>query len=259
MVQATLGVQMFTLREFTQDEKSLDECLKKVSDIGYRSVQVSAFGADVAPERTAELCEKYGLAIGGTHVSWDRFRQDIDAVIAEHKLWGCQHTAIGMIPPAEYLSLEGMNRFLEEAAPVTKALGDAGISFSYHNHSHEFLQFDGKPWLAHLYERASEINLKMELDTHWIVAGGGDPAAWVDRCGDDMPLLHLKDFRVNEEFKRRFAPVGDGNMNWSAILAAAAKHPIEYYFIEQDNCYGEDPFACLERSFNYLHNEHGLD
>jgi sugar phosphate isomerase/epimerase len=72
-----------------------------------------------------------------------------------------------------------------------------------------------------------------------------------------MSLLHLKDFVMNAEFKRNFAAVGDGNMNWSAILDAAQQYPINYYFIEQDSCYGEDEFACLERSFRFL-SQQGL-
>ena len=63
---------------------------------------------------------------------------------------------------------------------------------------------------------------------------------------------------MNEEFKRRFAPVGDGNMNWPAILNAAGQYSIDYYFVEQDACYGEDEFDCLTRSYNYL-SEYGLN
>jgi len=101
-----------------------------------------------------------------------------------------------------------------------------------------------------------KIPILMELDNHWIVAGDGDPVPWIHLCGDRMPLLHLKDFSVNGEFRPNFAAIGEGNMNWSAILQAAEQHPIDYYFIEQDNCYGEDEFACLER--NYL-NRQGLN
>ncbi|MCB1693976.1 MAG: sugar phosphate isomerase/epimerase, partial [Pseudomonadales bacterium] len=99
---------------------------------------------------------------------------------------------------------------------------------------------------------ASEPMLKAELDTHWIVAGGGDPAQWIAQYGHRMPLLHLKDFALNEDFQRVFAPVGAGNMNWPAILEAAARHDIAYYFVEQDNCYGADEFDCLRRSFDFL-------
>ena len=64
----------------------------------------------------------------------------------------------------------------------------------------------------------------------------------------------LKDFKINEEYKRRFAAIGDGNMNWKAILDTAARYPIEYYFVEQDSCYGADEFDCLRRSYDFLHD-----
>lgn len=248
---AQLGVQMFTLRRFTQTPEDLDRALKKVRDIGYKSIQVSAFG-NVSPEQTAELCARYDLTIGGTHVPWPRFLEDLDTVISEHELWQCRHTAVGMIPPAEYLSLAGLLRFQDELQPIAQSLNAHGMTFSYHHHAHEFLHFDGKPWIRHLLESIPAAELKMELDTHWVVAGGADPVALIHECGSRMPLLHLKDFVVNHEYKRNFAPIGDGNMNWPAILEAASQYDIDYYFIEQDNCYGEDEFACLERSYDFL-------
>jgi len=247
----TLGVQMYTLRKYCQDADGLDDALRRVREIGYRSVQVSGIGP-IPAGQVADLCARHELEIGGTHVAWERFLNDLDTVIVEHRLWNCRHAAIGMIPPADYLSLEGLDRFLAELAPVAERLAEHGIDFSYHNHAHEFLHFEGRPWLAHLLERAPAELLKVELDTHWVAAGGGDPAAWITACSGRMPLLHLKDFKVNGEFKRIFAPVGDGNLNWPAILAAAAAQPIDYYFVEQDTCYGEDEFACLRRSYEFL-------
>ena len=246
-----LGVQMYTLRKYTQTIDDLRMALQRISQIGYRSIQVSAFG-DIDPQMVADLCAANGLRIGGTHVAWDRFRFDLDNVIAEHKLWNCRHAAVGAIPPKTYLSMAGLDQFIDEVTPIARQLGEHGIDFSYHNHAHEFLHFDGKPWLAHLYDTAPDDLLKAELDTHWIVAGGGDPAAWIEKCGHRMPLLHLKDFTVNSDIHRIFAPIGKGNMNWPAILEAAAKHPVEYYFVEQDNCYGEDEFTCLAQSFETL-------
>ena len=35
-------------------------------------------------------------------------------------------------------------------------------------------------------------------------------------------------------------------------LAAAEAAGVQYMLVEQDDCYGEDPFACLARSYTYL-------
>ena len=55
-----------------------------------------------------------------------------------------------------------------------------------------------------------------------------------------------------EDQKVRFAPIGEGNLNWEAIFAAVRECDVDYAFVEQDNCYGEDPFDCLERSLKFI-------
>lgn len=45
-----IGAQGFTIRDFTKDEAGIAVSLKRLHDIGYRALQVSAFGP-IAPER----------------------------------------------------------------------------------------------------------------------------------------------------------------------------------------------------------------
>jgi len=247
----TLGVQMFTLRRFTQKEATLAPALARIAEIGYSAIQVSAFGP--IPIKTVRRhCDSVGLKVTATHTPWQRLLEETPTVIQEHESLDCRHTAVGMIPPADYLSLAGLAQFLREAEGVARALSDAGITFSYHHHNHEFRWFEGKPWLEHLRLQAPALGIGIELDTHWVVAGGGDPADWIDRVGDNMPLLHLKDFVINDQNRRAFAAIGQGNLNWTEILSAAARWPIEHYFVEQDDCYGEDEFLCLQQSYDFL-------
>ena len=41
-------------------------------------------------------------------------------------------------------------------------------------------------------------------------------------------------------------------MNFPAVFYAAEQSGVEYMLVEQDDCYGEDPFECLSRSYEYL-------
>jgi sugar phosphate isomerase/epimerase len=194
-------------------------------------------------------------------MSWNRFRQDLDGVISDHKTWNCRHAAIGGLPK-EYYSRKGIDRFLEELVPVAQALASEGIDFSYHNHSHELVRFtdsDGisRTWLEMLFEQASPENLKAEIDTYWIQHGGGDPVDWVRRLSGREPLLHLKDMAITPDREQRFAPIGDGNLSWPAIISAAREGGVVWYLIELDDCYGEDPFEALARSYRFL-NRFGL-
>lgn len=67
-----------------------------------------------------------------------------------------------------------------------------------------------------------------------------------------MDCIHLKDMELLPDGKKRFAPVGCGVMDFDAILAAAEKAGTKYAFVEQDDCFGEDPFDCLKKSYDFL-------
>ena len=249
-MKPTIGAQLFTVREYTKTLPDIAATLKKVRDIGYTAVQVSAFGAVDKDELTKVLNDS-GLTIAATHVGWQRFLADIDGIIAEHKAWGCRHPAVGSLP-GEYFSEDGLRKFLDELPPVAEKLAAEGMDFSYHNHYHELARHGDRTWLDMLYDMSSPTHLKAEIDTYWIQAGGGDPAEWVRKCAGREPLLHLKDMCVTPDREVRMAEIGEGNLNWPAILGASEDGDVEFALVEQDYCYGRDPFECLEISYRNL-------
>lgn len=251
-----LGAQLFTCRELCRDADGLERTLDAIAEIGYPCVQVSGIGP-IPPEHVADILRRSGLECAGTHMGWDAFLNDLDRVIDTHRMWGCRHAAIGALPP-QYRTAEGLERFLEELPPVAEGLAAADIDFSYHNHDFEFFRLEpgpaGATWLGALYDRTRPEHLKAELDVYWVQAGGGDPAAWIERLGPRQPLLHLKDMLIRLDAdaeggrERRFAEIGEGNLNWPAILEAARRVGVEYALVEQDNCYECTPIESLRIS-----------
>ncbi len=245
-----IGAQLYTLRDFCKTIPDIAQSLKKVAAIGYPAVQISGFGP-VDPKEVAKVLKDTGLHCCSTHVGWPRFLKELDAVIEEHRMWNCPRPAIGGLPK-EYFSLDGLKRFLDELPPIAAKLAAAGMDFSYHNHNHELIRYGEKTWLAMLYEQASPKILKAEIDTYWITAGGGDPAAWIRRLFGRQPLLHLKDMAMGPDRQPRFAEIGEGNLNWPSILQAARESGVQYLLVEQDLCYDRDPFDSLAISFRNL-------
>ncbi|MEA3345988.1 MAG: sugar phosphate isomerase/epimerase [Chloroflexota bacterium] len=254
MPKHVVGAQMYTVRESLQTPSDVVESLKKVADIGYTAIQDGFASMD--PKEVAKVVQDCGLRIVSTHVRWDRCLSELDDVIAEYKLWDCDHLVIPMLP-REYYSVDGLKRFLDELAPIAERLAAEGIDLSYHNHNHELARYGQETWLEMLYEQADPKMLKAELDTYWIQAGGGDPASWIRKCAGREPLLHLKDMIVTPGREQRFAEIGEGNLNWPAILKAAAEGGVEWYLVEQDQCYDRDPFESLAISYRNL-KEMGL-
>jgi len=250
MSKPVVGAQLYTLREYAKTIEGVRDTLKKVADIGYTTVQISGFGP-VDPAEVAEALKATGLTAASSHVGWDRCQGDLDALIAEHQLWDCKHPAIGGLP-TEYHSSEGVKRFAAEIVPIAKRLAEEGMDFSYHNHSQELAHYDGKPWLAALYDTIDGEYLKAEIDTYWITAGGGDPAAWIRRYPGRQPVVHFKDMVVLGDRTQRFAEIGEGNLNWPEITKACEESGVEFFLVEQDTCYDRDPFESLAISYRNL-------
>lgn len=252
MSDTKIAAQLFTLRDFTQTPDDITTTLPKVKALGYDAVQLSALGP-IEPERLKELLDKSDLTVAATHQSYERIRDDADAVIAEHKLWGCEHVAIGGMP-FEYRHAEGYLQFASELTSTVKPLVDAGLVFSYHNHSFELERLPsrgGRTILETIFSESDPAVVTAEIDTYWIQNGGGDPAAWIRKYAGRVPLLHLKDRAVYDNVPT-FAEVGEGNLNWPEIIQAGLDAGTRWFIVEQDRC-RRDPFESLKISLNNLH------
>jgi len=256
MTASKLAAQLYTVREFTQTAKDMAESLKKIKAIGYPAVQTSAHGKDITDAEVKAMVEDNGLVICNTHVSTDTLWNDIDAIIEQHKLWNCKHVAIGVMPKEFREEGEaGFRRFAQEASKIGERLHAAGLTFSYHNHSFELVRFGKRTGLDIIYDESDPRYLQAEIDTYWIQHGGADPAAWVRKMNNRMPAVHLKDMAVlaNETSRgdQMMAEIGEGNLNWPAILQACKDIGVEWYIVEQDTCQ-RDPFESLKISYNNL-------
>jgi len=245
---SVLAAQLYTLRNFTKTPADIAATLKKVREIGYQAVQLSALGP-IPPEELKKLLDANGLTVAATHASFEKMRDDPRSVIAEHKVIGCEHTAIGGLPQ-DYRNAAGYPRFAKEASVVAKRLKEGGLTWGYHNHSFELEKFDGRTGLDILYAESDPSVFTAEIDTYWIQHGGGDPAAWIRSLKDRIPLVHLKDMVVKDNTPI-MAEVGEGNLNWPEILKACKEAGVKWYIVEQDTCQ-RDPFESLAISLKNL-------
>jgi len=244
-----IGAQFFTVRAFTKTLDDLALSLRKVADIGYKTVQLSAT-CPFDPQWMKEQLDANGLKCVVTHVRDTRLVDDTAAVAAEHEVYGCQNVGLGIyrFRPEEG---ETVDKFLETYGPVAKTLKENGKYFMYHNHAHEFRKENGRLILDQLMERMPADEMGFILDTYWVQRGGGDPAWWLEKMAGRIPCIHLKDYAYDQVM----AVVGEGNINFQRVFEKAEAGGTEYMLVEQDNCNGEDPFECLRRSYEYLKAE----
>jgi sugar phosphate isomerase/epimerase len=248
--KAQIAAQLYTVRDFCKTAEELEATLNKIKKLGYSAVQVSGIGP-ISPEIVKEITERIGLTICATHISYDRLVNDLEAVIQEHLSWSCKYVGIGSLPDSYRTSKAGYITFAEEFNEISKKLEDAGLQFIYHNHHFEFTKFDGISGMDLLHQTALP-SFGFELDLYWVQAGGANPVDWINKVSGRMQVVHLKDMAIVEN-KQVFAEIGEGNLNWPAILQACRESGVEWYVVEQDTCL-RDPFESLAISFNYLQN-----
>jgi len=250
MSHPKLAAQLYTVRDYTKTAEDFRASMEKVAAIGYTAVQVSGIGP-IPHEIVKAITDEFGLTICITHVGFDYLQNDTTAAIAQHKLWNCRNVAVGSMPgPYREGGLESFKRFAKDATEVGKKLADAGLTFSYHNHSFEFVRFGDRTGLDVIYEESDPRYLQAEIDTYWVQHGGGDSIAWIKKMAGRMPVIHFKDMVIHEG-QQTMAEIGEGNLNWPGIIEACEEAGVEWYAIEQDRCL-RNPFESLKISYDNL-------
>ena len=244
-----IGAQFYTVREQCQTLEDFALTLRKVADIGYKTVQISGTCPYDAAWLKAQL-EANDLRCVLTHIPVPRLVGETQQVIADHVTFDCPYIGLGWYPFNEDKPEEGYAHFMRTFLPVAEEIRAGGKYFMYHNHDHEFKQGPNSKQII-LEKLAQDIpaeQMGFTLDTFWVQAGGGDPAQWITDLSGRVPVIHLKDYA----YGRKMAVVGEGNINFDRVFGTAEKAGTQYLLVEQDDCNGEDPIECLRRSYEYL-------
>ncbi len=247
----TLAAQMYTLRDFTSTPEALDETLGRVAQIGYPAVQLSAIGAWdkglIDPAGIRAVLDKHGLRCCATHRPLKRLLENTAEEIAIHQTLGCDYVAVGSIAGDYGMEPDSYRRFLADSAAAVAQFKGVGIRFGFHNHALEFRR-GGRD---HYDLLMADPDLMLEIDVYWLAVAGLDPAALLRRAAGKIPAVHLKDLEVFGWEAPTYAPVGEGNLDWEAILEACRSGGTEWLIVEQDTC-RRDAFDCLQSSFDFL-------
>ncbi len=238
-----LGAQLYTVREFTKTLDGFSETLKKIAAIGYTEIQVSGT-CQYESEWLNEELSKNSLSCVITHYKPDLICENPTAALKFHRGFGCNRIGIGHFN----LDQSPVEELIEKYISAAKEIKAAGGRLYYHNHAFEFKKVNGKRNMDVILESFTPEELGIIMDTYWVQRAGGDPIEWLYRLKGRVDCVHFKDMGYGD----RMEVVGEGNMNFTGILKACNEVGVEHILVEQDNCNGEDPFDCLQRSYSYL-------
>ena len=223
-----IGMQLYTLREYCKTPSDIAKTLKKVSDIGYRVVQISGIG-EIDLKELKKILDDNNLYACSFHAGYDDLIKNTEKIIENHLFLGAK------IPVCPWLPIEprnenGYKTACEEFNRIGGKMKKAGLTLAYHNHGIEFEKYGEKTGLEIIFSETKSENLSSEIDTYWVQYGGGDPAYWIEKI-KRVPLIHFKDMGIKDN-KQVMVPIGQGNLNWKAIIEACNKVGTKYAIVE---------------------------
>ena len=249
-----LGLELYSLRNELKED--LAGALKTVRQWGFEEVELAGL-PPLTPAETARALRAAGLRAVSAFIDYERLRDDLGAVVRDAHTLGLEYLICGWIPHEQSLTRGEVDRAIADFDAWGAAAARERLRFAYHVHGYEFVASPDGTMLDTLLERTSPEHVDYEMDVFWVVRGGGDPVALLGRYGDRFPLLHLKDMErgtatgvtTGQAPDEASVPLGTGAIDVPAVLQAAAKARVKWYFIDDEH---PDAVAQIPRSLAYL-------
>ena len=250
-----IGLQLYTVRTVLPQKPA--ETLNAIRAIGYQEIEATYADFD----KIWPMVQASGLKAVSMHVDntlMGKGADEMSRVVDQLKGWGFQYAVHPYVPQNE----RGGPDVIKALAGKLNMFGEkcqaAGIQAAYHNHAFESATSGDKTLFQVLIDNTDQKLVGFEIDVFWISVAGNDPVEFIKKLSGRVPLLHCKDKaqgteqRFNESVpKTAFKEVGNGVLDWPAILRAAAAAGVQHYFVEQDQTPG-DPLESARQSYNYL-------
>jgi len=253
-----IGVVGYTTRFRTFTLTQLETTYKKIAELGYNGVE-NCIGklAGIPWEEDWKLIQKYNLKVADANGDMDKsdeLKRKADTMRVNN-IW------LPPVPNDMMNSVDGFKAYAERINNWVKNY--RGYKLIYHHHAKEFVNFpslDGKTGMHILIENTDLNAVGFIIDTFWASCAGADPAQWILKVQNRIPVIHFKDFAIdwknlqNDQFHiQRFAEIGQGNINWPAVVDACRQAGVEWYCVEQDQT-TMDEFESLKMSITFMKN-----
>lgn len=236
-----LSVQLYTVREAL--EQDLDGTLARIAGFGFTHVE--PFALVTFADGLRDGLVRNGLTAPTTHVHLLGEDQNVICRVAAEL--GIQTIIEPYVDPGRWETEADISEVASELNAAARTAAGYGLQVGYHNHHFELESRIGGRHALEVFAEHLDPAVVLEVDTYWAAVGGADVPALLERLGDRVVALHVKDGDGSLDNKAQVA-VGAGTMPVPAILAAA---PDSLAVVELDDFAG-DMFTAVADSYAYL-------
>ena len=233
-----IGLQLYSLR--ADFKKDVPGTMARVAGFGFKNVELAST-YDMPPEKFLALLKANGLTAVCGHFPYDMYRTNAHAVAHLAEELGLKYAGCAWIPHEGDFDEKEARAAAAVFNEAGKELAEHGIKFFYHTHGYEFQPYKDGTLFDLLMAETNPKLVSYQMDVFWIVHPGQDPVKLLGKYGSRFELMHVKDMKkgtkgdltghsdVNNDVQ-----LGTGVMDWPAILGAAKKAGVKWYFIEDE-------------------------
>jgi len=249
-----IGLQLYSLR--AQFAKDVPATLDEVKSFGIKYAELAGtYGW--TPEKFKAALEQRGIQPISGHFPYEKYRDDVDSVVKEAKALGLKYAGCAWIPHMGPFTEKQCRETAEVFNKAGEALGKQGIKFFYHTHGYEFEPHGDGTLFDLLVAQTDPKNVSFEMDIFWIVHPGQDPVKLLNKYTNRWELMHVKDMRkgtptgllTGSSPVTNDVTIGTGQIDIPAVLKAAQKVGVKWYFLEDESPTSEQQ---IPQSLKYL-------
>lgn len=257
-LRETIALQLYSLKE--DIAKNYEQTIKQTGETGYKAIEAAGYHAGKfygkAPAQFKADIEKAGMTPLSSHTARQLNGKELesrdftealkwwDECIAAHKAAGMSYIVVPWsgVPG----TLKDLHTYCEYYNAIGKRCKEKGLSFGYHNHSHEFAKVEGKVMYDYMIENTNPEYVFFQMDVYWVIMAQQSPVDYFNKYPNRFELLHIKD-------KRELGQ--SGMVGFDAILRNLGTAGTKYLIVEQEK--STPPHTSLEGvklSLDYLLN-----
>lgn len=242
----SIGLQLYSVREAA----ALDflGTVRKVAAMGYDGVQFAGF-FDASAREVKELLDDTGIRAAGSHTGVDLLTGDkLKESILYNQEIDNDLLICPFLPEEKRNSVDAYKRTAEQLNKIGRTCKESGMRFAYHNHNFEFNKFGDVTGFDLLFSQTEADLVKMELDCFWANYAGYQAEQIIEKYGERIVSLHMKDM-TSSNGKKRSVEIGEGTLDIAGLLKTA--EGVEWLVVEQED-FDRDPLESAKINHDNL-------
>ncbi len=244
------GVQLFTIRKYTQTPEALEATLRKLHAMGFSRFELARIR--FSPEELAvlkRLKEELGVVYTASQIKLKTIQKRLDWLMEFSQALGIEYLEVSVIPLKAFL---GKEKGLRALAAELNALGEQtkarGVSLLYHHHNFELVRLGDRMGIDILLQETDSRFVNFVADTYWLARSGIHPGGFIARHKDRIQGIHLRDcqYRFSRlRFSFNDCAVGEGSVDFGFLAEMGGR----FLSVEQAT---DQPFEQLGKSRAFL-------